>query len=168
MKNVLPADARHFQGQRAGFVSRLLADGIDLVVVIGLTVGLALGWSFLTSLGDKQLSGSLPDASVTFVILQVISLIYLWLGWSTTGRSIGKEVMGLRVVNHRGNVMRGGPAFLRSAFYVLFPLELLWSIVSRRNSSVQDIVLRTSVIHDWSVKTPPRAQRDASRDSAPA
>ncbi len=32
---------------------------------------------------------------------------------------------------------------------VLFPLGLFWSAISRRNASLQDLLVRTSVIYDW-------------------
>jgi hypothetical protein len=37
---------------------------------------------------------------------------------------------------------------------VAFPIGLAWAIISRRNRSVQDVVLRTIVIYDWSVRAP--------------
>ncbi len=38
---------------------------------------------------------------------------------------------------------------LRAGFCVVFPIGLFWCAVSRENRSVQDVVLRSSVIHDW-------------------
>jgi uncharacterized RDD family membrane protein YckC len=40
-------------------------------------------------------------------------------------------------------------ALLRALACVLFPLGLLWVAFSRDLRSVQDIVLRTSVVYDW-------------------
>ena len=40
-------------------------------------------------------------------------------------------------------------ALARGAFYVIFPIGLLWVLVSGQNRSLQDLVLRTSVIYDW-------------------
>jgi hypothetical protein len=40
-------------------------------------------------------------------------------------------------------------AALRSAFCVLFPIGLFWVAVSGANRSVQDVVLRSSVVYDW-------------------
>ena len=42
-------------------------------------------------------------------------------------------------------------ALARAAFYVIFPIGLLWVLVSGQNRSLQDLVLRTSVIYDWDV-----------------
>jgi hypothetical protein len=38
---------------------------------------------------------------------------------------------------------------LRAAFCVAFAVGVFWVLVSSSNRSVQDVVLRTSVIYDW-------------------
>ena len=38
---------------------------------------------------------------------------------------------------------------LRALLYLIFPPGFLWAAVSGRNASLQDLVLRTSVVHDW-------------------
>ncbi len=43
---------------------------------------------------------------------------------------------------------------MRSAFCTVFPFGLLWVIPSGANRSVQDVVLRTSVIYDWVISIP--------------
>ena len=43
----------------------------------------------------------------------------------------------------------------------MFPLLLVWVAVSRHNRSVQDLVVGTSVIYDWSA-----VRRAASSDDA--
>ena len=48
-------------------------------------------------------------------------------------------------------------ALLRAVFNVVFPLGLAWVVVSRQNRSIQDVVLRTSVIYDWDVRPRVRA-----------
>jgi uncharacterized RDD family membrane protein YckC len=160
---VLPARARSFQGLRAGFVSRALAGAIDGVAVTALTAGVVVGWSTLRSLGDRTFELSVPAFYGAFALGEVLLCLYLWVGWSTTGRSIGKQVMGLRVVNLRGELMRPGAALLRAVLSVVFPLGLLWSVISRYNRSVADVVLRTSVIYDWNVRVPTRAARRSVR-----
>jgi uncharacterized RDD family membrane protein YckC len=155
----LPLRARSFQGLRAGFVSRALAAVIDAALVAALVAGLVVGWSLLRSLGESSFELSLPGTWGAFALGEVLLLVYLWITWSTTGRSIGKQVMGLRLVNFRGELMRPGGALLRAALCVLFPMGLLWCLFSRHNHSVADIVLRTSVIYDWKARVPPRAAR---------
>jgi uncharacterized RDD family membrane protein YckC len=84
----------------------------------------------------------------------LFTTVYWTVAWSTSGRSIGAWVMGVRVVNRKGERVHLPIAFARAAFSVGFPIGLGWAIISRRNRSVQDVVLRTIVIYDWSVRAP--------------
>ena len=159
MTEVLPARARAFQGLRSGPVSRTLAGIIDVSVVTLATGGVVFGWSLITSLGDRAFELAIPGPLGAFLLGESLLVIYLWFGWATTGRTIGKQVMGLRVVNHRGELMRPGGALLRALACVVFPVGLLWSIISTHNRSLQDVVLRTSVIYDWNARLPERSTR---------
>jgi uncharacterized RDD family membrane protein YckC len=87
-----------------------------------------------------------------------LGFLLLWLAWtyawSTTGRSLGMHIMGLRIVGYSGHRVRLPVAALRSIFCMLFPIGLIWVIFSPANRSLQDVVLRTSVVHDWVVGLP--------------
>jgi uncharacterized RDD family membrane protein YckC len=67
--------------------------------------------------------------------------------------------MGIRVVNYQGKVMRVPGAALRAAFCLGFMPGLFWVIISNQNRSLQDTVLRTSVIHDWTKRPPAREEK---------
>ena len=69
-----------------------------------------------------------------------------------SGRTYGNHVMGLRVVNREGRRLHPLGAFVRAALYVIFPIGLLWVMVSGQNRSLQDLIVRTSVIYDWDVR----------------
>ena len=83
-----------------------------------------------------------------------LNWLYWTVCWATSGRTIGNLVMGLRVVNFRGQHQRWGGSAVRSLFCTTVPIGLLWVIVSGANRSAQDVVLRTSVIYDWVVGVP--------------
>jgi uncharacterized RDD family membrane protein YckC len=76
-------------------------------------------------------------------------------GWSTTGRTYGKHLLGLRVVNHDGQRLRIVGAAVRATFCLVFLIGFLWVAVSGQNRSIQDMVLRTSVIYDWTRRNAP-------------
>lgn len=144
------AEARALQGHRAGFASRVVADLVDLGVawVLGLSAVLVAG------VADYLLTGppfSLPvlpnwlDASAG----ATIAVFYLALSWSATGRSVGKQLAGLRVVDRGGRRLALWRSFTRAVLYVLFPAGLLWVLASRRNASVQDLLVGTAVVYDW-------------------
>lgn len=161
MTEVLPARARPFQGLRAGPVSRALASALDVGVVALVTAGLVMGWSLIESLGDGTFAVSTPGPLGVFLLGEFLLVLYLWIGWATTGRTVGKQIMGLRVVNHRGELMRPGGGLLRALACVVFPLGLAWTLVSSHNRSLQDVVLQTSVIYDWNARLPERSARHA-------
>lgn len=137
------------QGTRAGIVSRALADAIDLVamILIGLIVLLAVSaiYGLFTSTVEFV---SFPQESRS-TLATVLFIAYLGYGWGLEGRTLGKTVMGLRVVRDDGSDLSPGWGLLRAALYLFFLPGFLWSAVSGRNASLQDLVLGTSVVYDW-------------------
>lgn len=146
----LPREARPYQGRRAGVITRLLAAAIDSAVVWLVLAGAYVGLACLRFFFDPR-SFNFPDAGLLFSLVAwfVVLVVYLTLAWWLSGRSYGCLVMGLRVVNHRGGPLRLPAALVRALFCAVLPIGLLWVAVSRENRSVQDTVLRTSVIYDW-------------------
>jgi uncharacterized RDD family membrane protein YckC len=146
----LPPEARPYQGHRAGLVTRLVAATIDaLLVGLVLLLGYA-GFATVRFLIDPR-TFSFPEPGVFFSLAAAMTVlvVYLTVSWWITGRTYGCHVMGLRVVNYTGSNMMLAGAFLRALFCAFFPIGLLWAAVNRENRSVQDIVLRTSVLYDW-------------------
>ena len=149
----IPQEARGFQGRRAGLVSRGAAACIDIgVVFLTLLVAYLVVVVVLFLLPPGGLELPVPPLWLDLVAGHVVLTLYLSVSWHRGGRTYGDLVMGLRVVN-RGT---GDPglvtALLRAALSVLFPLGLAWVALSRQNRSIQDLVLGTSVIYDWTVR----------------
>jgi len=146
-------DAKVLQGHRAGFVSRIVADAVDFGVVwaIGLSALLFAGVVRYLLTGPPFGIPVLPSWLSTVAFLS-IAVVYLAAGWAATGRTLGKQVAGLRLLDHAGRLLPLGRALLRAAMYVAFPAGLLWILVSRRNASVQDLLVRSAVIYDWSYR----------------
>jgi uncharacterized RDD family membrane protein YckC len=91
----------------------------------------------------------------TLVLWGYLFTTFYWtVAWATSGRSLGARFMGVRVVNRKGERVRWPVALARAAFSVGFPIGLAWALISKRNRSVQDVVLRTIVIYDWSLRAP--------------
>jgi uncharacterized RDD family membrane protein YckC len=151
----IPAEARGYQGHRAGPVTRVAASALDAVVVGVLITAGYLTWVGVIWMLDPR-GFHLPNTSTIFNLTVVLGVLtgYLALGWATTGRTYGAHVMGLRVVDHRGRRLPVLIALARAGFCTVFPIGLLWCAVNRNNRSVQDVVLRTSVVHDWSRHAP--------------
>lgn len=149
----IPHEAQPFQGLRAGIVSRLLAGVVDLGVVV-----LALLAAYVADAGLRFLwqpiTFRFPSASSTVLLFEGLAILvpYLAVSWWLVGRTCGDYLLGLRVVNARGRRMTLWGALVRAAFCALLPLGLMWVAVSRQDRSIQDVVLRTSVIYDWPVR----------------
>ncbi len=123
---------------------------LDVVLVAVSMAAAYVVWGGLL-FARRGASFSWPQLSFgTLVIFfYVVCVLYLTIGWTTTGRTVGKQVFGLRLVARNGRPPGLGIAFVRALVCVAFPLLLFWSAVDRRNRSVADIVLRTSVLYDW-------------------
>lgn len=146
----LPREARPYQGRRAGVVTRMVAALIDGAVVVLVLVAGYAGLAGLLFMVDPR-NFQFPDTTLlrSFAAGFAVSVLYLTVAWSISGRTYGDLVMGLRVVSFRGQKLRVVSALVRAVFCTMFPIGLLWCAVSPANRSVQDVVLRTSVVYDW-------------------
>ena len=144
------------QGQRAGIVSRFLADAIDFFVVVAALLAVYLGYAvFRFLLHPRRFAWPEPSSLYLGTLGWILLILYLTVAWATTGRSFGKRVLGLRVVTAGEEPVALWQAFVRACLCALFPIGLFWSSVSGRNASVQDLIVRTHVIYDWRPKLPP-------------
>jgi len=152
-RDIRYVEARALQGHRAGFASRVVADVVDLGVawLLGLSALLIAGVVRYLLTGPPLRLPVLPnwlDASLG----AAIAVGYLTFSWSATGRSVGKQLAGLRVVDHAGRRLAVWRSCTRAVLYVLFPAGLLWVLASRRNASLQDLVVGTAVVYDWAYR----------------
>jgi uncharacterized RDD family membrane protein YckC len=146
----IPHEARPFQGQPAGLVTRLVAAVLDsLVVGIVLAAGY-LGWCGLLFLIQGR-GFTFPSPGLFFGLTAgfAVAFCYLTVFWALTGRTYGDLVMGLRVQRRNGKPLRLPGAALRALFVVGFAIGILWVPLSRGNKSLQDAVLGTRVVYDW-------------------
>ena len=151
-----PPVARVMRGQRAGIVSRFLADAIDLLVIVAAVIGFYFALSGVRFLLHPR-RFTWPEVSTLRLgtLGWILLIAYLTIGWANTGRTWGKSVLGLRVVSSRNEGLPLWRAFVRASLCALFPIGLFWSAVSSRNESVQDLLVRTTVVYDWGPKLPP-------------
>ncbi|MGW4487253.1 RDD family protein [Amycolatopsis sp. NPDC004368] len=133
----------------AGIVTRLLAAFLDAAVTGLITVG---GYFAVVAglFAASPLSFRWPAAppALAGAITVAVAIAYLTVSWATIGRTYGEALLGLRVLGRRRRL--GWPrSAARAVFCVVFPIGLLWAAVSRHRRSVQDVVLRTTVVYDW-------------------
>jgi uncharacterized RDD family membrane protein YckC len=170
--------AVELQGRLAGFPSRVLADVIDVAIAFAIFVaiysGISIIWDFFNS-DTIQISVQSPGINASGMTLTAI--IYFTLGWASTGRTIGKQIMGLRVVCRDGTPLRTGRALGRAFLCVIFWYLVMWTVlISRRNAGIHDMICKTVVVYDWIPETakrhlpppPPPPRRSRRRRAQPS
>lgn len=139
---------------RAGLASRVTADAIDWGIVVGIYIGILIAVALVEYfIASSKFEVPRPPAGVTLGSEWVIAVLYLTAGWAGTGRTIGKSIMGLRVVTNAGRPLRPRRSFFRALICAtLGAIALAWVIVSRRRAGIHDIAVRTSVVYDWTTQ----------------
>ena len=144
------SDAERLQGGRAGFVSRVAADGVDFLIVeciyFGVLIGIAVVRFLITR---KDFTVVAPDVWVTVLAQWFIIVVYLTTNWASTGRSVGKIMLGLQVLRANGDPLTPRRAFTRALLCATFWPSLIWIFVSKRNAALHDLALHTKVVYSW-------------------
>jgi uncharacterized RDD family membrane protein YckC len=137
--------------QRAGLVSRVVADLIDALIVCVATATMVVVASMLRALFVGS-ALALPQLRAVATVggLSFVYVGYLTFFWTATGRTPGKQATGLRVVTSHGGKLTLWRSVVRAVLCILLPIGLLWVLFSRRNRAVHDVVARTAVVYDWS------------------
>ena len=148
----------------AGFLRRTLAGSIDFAVLL-LTAGL-LNAGLLALVGAEPLIGNTRGLAMLFAILDldaasvvrylapflVMSVFYLTLFWTITGRTPGGRVLGLRVVGPTGEPPRAPWALTRAVGHLVGlaagALGWLWTALDPEKRGWHDHLGRTHVVRD--------------------
>ncbi|MBU0731144.1 MAG: RDD family protein [Proteobacteria bacterium] len=138
----------------AKFSARAMAFLIDTFLLLGLGAGFAFFTAillFLFCLDHPELIILLPF----FLLIALISLPALMAMYFITlhafgGQTVGKIIMGLRVVNGKGKPITLGESFLRLSGYLISLLPLaagfLWAAIDRNKNAWHDSLSGTRVI----------------------
>jgi uncharacterized RDD family membrane protein YckC len=137
-------------GRPAGFVSRLIALVIDLAILVAIVTTVTVVGQFLgTSLGVSKRTLRLL-ALLTAVFAALLYFFYFALGNVLGGQTVGKRIMGLRVVRTDGSRVK----FWRSVKRIIgmiISLPLFWGylivLIDNRRQAFHDKLARTIVIY---------------------
>ncbi len=158
-------------GHYAGFVSRFIAVLIDIIIIIGVLIILGAVTQLmiqffqlqdiLTALNTyiqsvpwlNNVIGFLTFlSSVTFVFFTYTVLLWVFTG----GLTVGKAVMGVRIVRVDGSRLTFWRAWAR---YIMFwvaviplGLGLLWVLINDERRGWHDLIVGTCVIYDWEAR----------------
>lgn len=179
LRRVLPPSAApRFVGY-AGFVTRTMAMVVDLLIIgaVWLVSGIAVDFIRRTSGFDELLrlvagtfdwlvptSTPLLTLAFEFLTLQAWSFFYFTFFFRFGGATIGKYLMGLRVVRHDGQPLTTARAALRTLAYLASMLPVyvgfLNILADDRRRGWHDLLVGTVVVHSWRdypAGTPPSA-----------
>lgn len=145
-------------GRYAGPLTRLLAVMLDsFIVTFGFTL-LVAGLVFVIRLFVPEFE--VPEGSGTYygIGLSVWGFFYLWISYAVFGKTLGKMVLGVRVVSSDGRVvLKGSQPFLRVLTYplsfVVFGIGMLGVIFNPQRQAWHDRFAKTAVVYDWGSRT---------------
>jgi len=121
-------------------VAAFLVDAVSMSIVLVLPSAV-ISYSLAVWMGDSSKAISL----VWFVALGVLAIAML-IRDGYRGRSIGKQLFGLRVITPSGEGCGWVRSVVRNALLVLFPIEML--LVLRGKARIGDRVARTTVTEE--------------------
>lgn len=143
----------------AGPVSRMLALAIDIAVVA------AMGQALEKLVNPLAIFGEDLAIAVNVIAYFAISLIYAAAAeWAWRGQTVGKRLLGLRVVDSRGLRLEPSQVIVRNLVRFLDALPLLYLVggiacfLSRHRQRLGDLAAGTVVI-----RAPKLAQPDLER-----
>jgi len=165
----------NLSGHYAGFVSRLIAFTVDLLILS--IVIMFLTWFVPTSISMMQLRPdeligrhfpyisnffeliyqSFTNLGTTWGIFGIISIIlYYSLFVSFAGQTPGKALLGLRIVPISGQKISFNRAMFRYLLYYLSALPLglgfIWILIDDRRMAWHDKIARTYVLYAWEAR----------------
>ena len=154
-----------FKGHYAGFVTRLVAFVIDILIV-SISIGVMLGtFSLILSFFNidiQAITAGTSDISsfalnvliffTSFAFTFLVNMFYCILLWNIAGKTIGKAVMGLRVIGPKGarvTIFRGVKRYI-GYWISAIPLFLgyFWVLINDERHAWHDKMAGTSVIYD--------------------
>jgi uncharacterized RDD family membrane protein YckC len=142
-------------GYYAGFVSRLFAfvlDVIILVVAISLITWLITFLDVLFNL-EIIMGADLIRFIATTLLTLVVYVGYPLFFWTFIGKTPGMLLMGLRVVTTDGQYLSLGRSARRLIGYAIaaipFFLGFFWILIDDRRQGWHDKIAGTCVVYDW-------------------
>ena len=144
-------------GRYAGPVTRFIAFVLDsLIVTTGFTVIVAGATYLIELVTSRQVE---PARGLWYVVGFVVwAFLYLWLSVAVFGKTLGKTVMGVRVVRADGSIaLHSRQAFIRALTYplsfVIVGIGLVGVVFGRERRAWHDHLARTAVVYDWGSRT---------------
>lgn len=135
----------------AGFITRAIAFLIDLVILLGITtLTLASGLFFANINLDISSNNFMNLVIPIYLILLLVSSTYFVFLHGFVGRTIGKMIMGIRIIRDDGESIGLREAFIRWVGYFISMLcvflGFIWAIFDLRHQTWHDKLAGTYVV----------------------
>jgi uncharacterized RDD family membrane protein YckC len=141
------------QGHYAGFVTRLVAFVIDVVVVTTLFALAGRVLEYVVSALTGNMFNLSDHPVVADVALVVWAFIYSSYCLGHGGRTPGMAVLGLRAVRRDGAPLDGWHAVLRTLVFPLsfavFCIGFIIIPIGRERRALHDLIASTAVVYSW-------------------
>lgn len=141
---------------KAGFFSRFIAlfiDGIAigiLAIIVSMIFGTIIS---VTSQSDNGFMGLIAGTMSLLMIAIMFLFQFLYYGyfWSKNGQSIGKKLMGVKVVSQDGQPLSFVKAGLRGTIgywisSLVFTLGFIWAAFDKDGEAWHDKIFKTWVV----------------------
>jgi uncharacterized RDD family membrane protein YckC len=143
-------------GEYAGFVSRLLAFGVDIIVALG-TFALAVT---LVSWVVGVIAGHTYNVNRHGLIVEVLfvawGFVYFAFQWGSNGRTLGMALFGIRVVKTEGSEISRWRAAGRTAAlplsFLFLGVGFLMALFQRERRALHDLIAGTCVVYAWDAR----------------
>jgi uncharacterized RDD family membrane protein YckC len=157
------------QGHYAGFITRSFAFIIDVIIVALMLLMVSIGLSFISrfigllpdiikslfSTSDATATNAYDEALplITLVVNVFLVFGYYIFFWTSSGQTLGKALMGVRVVSVSGRPLTFFQALFRFLLYpvsaMFFFLGFFWVLADNQRQGWHDNLARTYVIYAW-------------------
>ena len=141
--------------KKAGFLERLFSYIIDSFILFAISVALAIstfylmGEAFMDAIEDPQIMAKGINGPFILVV-SLIQAFYFTYFHSVTGQTVGKWLIGIKVVNNKGETLGFIRSFFRFAGYILslysFCIGFIWIIFDRNCQGWHDKIAGSYVI----------------------
>jgi uncharacterized RDD family membrane protein YckC len=142
-------------GYYAGFVSRLFAFVLDVIIIVVAMTLITWLITFVDVLFNIEafLGGNVISVILTALLTFGVYIGYPLFFWTLTGQTPGMMLMGLRVVTTDGHYVSLGRSIRRLIGYVIaalpFFLGFFWILVDDRRQGWHDKIAGTCVVYTW-------------------
>lgn len=140
-------------GHYAGAVSRAVAAAIDVAIVMGSFAAGVAGLELLVRFFTGGSVADEPSGPASVVALIVWAFVYVYACLVIAGRTVGKGIVGLRVVATDGSPLPARRALWRTLAFplsiVIVGLGFVGIVIGREHRALHDVIAGTAVVYDW-------------------